>query len=107
MHESTTLQLSTIDLVTVGEQQAVDTDYLLTKISSGSLLLLNQRPQQYPQELHKVHERIIVLQGQVGIVAGETRVSAAAGQMIIVPAGLSHAYAENSDGVVAVIFGQE
>ncbi|GGC62659.1 cupin domain-containing protein [Undibacterium terreum] len=107
MHDSTSPQLKTVDLVTLGQQQPVDTDYLLTRINSGSVLLLNQRPQHYPQELHKVEERIIVLQGQVGIVAGNDRVDAACGQMILVPAGLSHAYAEDSDGVVAVIFGQE
>ncbi|HTD03871.1 cupin domain-containing protein [Undibacterium sp.] len=107
MSQPTAKQLQTIDLVALGQQQAVDTDYLLTRIVSGSLLLLNQRPQHYPQELHKVEERIIVLQGRVGITAGAHKVDAAQGQMIMVPAGLSHAYSEDSDGVVAVLFGQE
>ncbi|WP_394780196.1 cupin domain-containing protein [Undibacterium sp.] len=102
-----TALLHTIDLIALGKQQPVDTDYLLTGISAGSLLLLNQRPQHYPQELHKVQERIIVLQGRVSIIAGTQTVQASAGQMIVVPAGLSHAYAEDSDGVVAVIFGQQ
>ncbi|MES2070667.1 MAG: cupin domain-containing protein [Pseudomonadota bacterium] len=107
MNQPTALALHTIDLVALGRQQPVDTDYLLTRIAAGSLLLLNQRPQHYPQEQHKVEERIIVLQGRVGIAAGEQKADAAQGQMIVVPAGLSHAYTEDSDGVVAVIFGQE
>ncbi len=107
MNQPHAKQLQATDLVALGKQQPVDTDYLLTAISVGSLLLLNQRPQHYPQELHKVEERIIVLQGRVGIAAEEHRVDAVPGQMITVPAGLSHAYTEDSDGVVAVIFGQE
>jgi hypothetical protein len=103
MTQESRLQLT--DLVELGKQQPVDTDYALGAIQSGSLLLLNQRPQHYPQELHKVEERIIVLQGQVSICAGAETIRAAQGQMITVPPGLAHAYGEDSDGVVAVIFG--
>ncbi len=54
-----------------------------------------------------MEERIIVLQGKIGITAGNQTAAASAGQMIIVPAGLDHAYSSDSDGVVAVIFGQQ
>jgi mannose-6-phosphate isomerase-like protein (cupin superfamily) len=107
MNSSASTELQVSDLVELGQRQPVDTDFLLTRLSSGSLLLLNQRPQHYPDEQHKVQERIIVLQGRVGIRSADRSVDASAGQMILVPAGLSHAYTDDSDGVVAVIFGQE
>lgn len=97
--------LEKIDLVTLGRQQPVDTDYVLSRIGAGTLLLLNQRPQSYPSEQHTVPERIIVLQGRIGIQAGNQRVDADAGQMIVIPPGLSHSYCDDSDGVVTVIFG--
>jgi mannose-6-phosphate isomerase-like protein (cupin superfamily) len=100
---TTSLQLT--DLVALGGAQPVDTDYLLSRITQGALLLLNQKPQQYPREEHTTEERIIVLRGRVGIAADEQKVYATAGEMITVPPALGHCYTEDSDGVVAVVFG--
>lgn len=99
-------QLEKIDLRALANAQPVDTDYPLAEIGQGALLLLNQRPQAYPWECHKVQERIVVIEGRTAIVTDDgQRVDAQAGEMIIVPAGLRHAYAEDSDGAVLVLFG--
>jgi mannose-6-phosphate isomerase-like protein (cupin superfamily) len=99
--------LQVTDLIAVGNEQPVDTDYLLTRISQGALLLLNQKPQTYPEENHKTEERIIVLRGRVGIQVSSQKVYAEAGQMITVAPNCSHSYTDDSDGIVAVVFGAE
>ncbi|MBV8657231.1 MAG: cupin domain-containing protein [Burkholderiales bacterium] len=95
-----------IALASFGAQLPVDTDHLLAKLDKGSLLLLNQRPQHYPWESHGVPERIIVIEGQVGIQAENgPALRAQLGDMLVIPAGLRHAYMPDSDGVVVVLFG--
>ena len=95
-----------IDLRTLGEAQPVDVDYPIADIQQGSLLLLNQRPKGYGWECHGVAERIIVIDGEVSIVTdGEEELTAYQGEMIVIPAGLRHAYHPDSNGVVAVVFG--
>lgn len=98
-----TVQL--IDLIALGRRQAVDTDCVLSRIGDGKLLLLNLRPQTYPSEQHATIERIVVLQGRVGLCVDTQTVHAESGQMIVIPAGLVHGFSAESDGVVAVIFG--
>ncbi|WP_269531090.1 cupin domain-containing protein [Chitinimonas sp. BJYL2] len=95
-----------LDLVAIGADQPVDTDYLLAKLGAGAALLLNQRPQvSYPDERHKVQERIVVLSGSVGLIDEHgSATHASQGQMLLVPAGLGHAYHPASDGVVLVLF---
>ncbi|WP_374352140.1 cupin domain-containing protein [Chitinimonas sp.] len=95
-----------IDLRSLALAQAVDTDYPLADLSKASLLLLNQRPQHYPKEQHAVAERIVVIEGSISIVCEDGRqLDALAGEMIVIPAGLAHAYGEQSNGAVLVVFG--
>ena len=97
-----------IALAAFGTQLPVDTDHLLASVAKGSLLLLNQRPQTYPWEQHAVPERIIVIEGQVGIqTESGAALRAQLGEMLVIPPGLRHAYTPDSDGVVVVLFGGE
>ena len=97
--------LEVIDLLTVASSLGSDTDYVLSDISKGTLLLLKQKPQVYRDEQHKVEERIVVLHGRIGIRSAEKSVYANTGQMIVVAAVLEHRFTTDSDGVVVVIFG--
>ena len=98
--------LEVIDLLAVASNLETDTDYVLSHISKGTLLLLKQKPQVYCDEQHEVEERIVVLHGRVGIRSAEKSVYAHVGQMIVVAAALEHGYTADSDGVVVVIFGE-
>ena len=57
----------------------------------------------YPDEIHDFDEALLVLDGQMNLDLQGRRVQVAAGEVYIVPAGVSHAVAEGSHGTLVII----
>lgn len=91
-------------LPTTGRALPPDTDHLLAQTSPGALLLIHVPPGSYALERHAMPEYIVCLQGQLRMEAEDgERCGAAAGEMIELPAGLSHRFAADCDAVVMTL----
>jgi quercetin dioxygenase-like cupin family protein len=91
-------------LPTIGRGLTADTDHLLAQTSAGALLLICIPPGSYALERHAMPEYIVCLQGELRMEAEDGgRCSATAGEMIEVPAGLSHRFAADCDAVVMTL----
>lgn len=91
-------------LPATGRDLPADTDHLLAQTSTGALLLIHIPPGSYALERHAMPEYIVCLQGRLQMEAkGGERCSASAGEMIEVPAGLSHRFAADCDAVVMTL----
>lgn len=81
-----------------------DTDHALAQTAAGALLLIHIPPGSYAFERHAMPEYIVCLQGQLRMEAEDgERCEADAGEMIEVPAGLSHCFAADCDAVVMTL----
>ena len=91
-------------LPATGRALPADTDHLLAKTNAGALLLIHLPPGGYPLERHAMPEYIVCVQGRLAMEseAGE-RCAAMPGEMIEVPAGLSHRFATDCDAVVLTL----
>jgi quercetin dioxygenase-like cupin family protein len=87
-----------------GRQLPADADHLLAQTLPGALLLIHIPPGTYALERHAMPEYIVCLQGQLQMEAESgDRCGATAGEMIEVPAGLSHRFAADCDAVVMTL----
>jgi quercetin dioxygenase-like cupin family protein len=87
-----------------GRALAPDSDHLLARTSAGALLLIHIPPGGYALEQHATPEYIVCLNGTLKMEAeGGERCCAIAGEMIEVPAGLSHRFAVDCDAVVMTL----
>ncbi len=99
--------ITVTDLAVLGRSLAVDTDHLLTRLQDGAALLIHLAPPaDYPYESHKVEERIVCIQGKLNLeTEAGTCYALLAGQMALIPPGLRHRFAADSDGVILTLFG--
>lgn len=87
-----------------GRGLPADTDHLLAQTAAGALLLIHIPPGSYALERHAMPEYIVCLQGELRMDAeGGERCVASSGEMIEVPAGLSHRFAADCDAVVMTL----
>ncbi|HEV8689523.1 MAG TPA: cupin domain-containing protein [Ideonella sp.] len=91
-------------LPATGRTLAADSDHLVARTSPGALLLIHLPPGAYAFEHHAMPEYIVCLQGSLQMEAeGGARCSAAVGEVIEVPPGLSHRFAADCDAVVLTL----
>jgi mannose-6-phosphate isomerase-like protein (cupin superfamily) len=75
----------------------------LARVGDASLKLMRMDAQAYPDEVHAYAEGLLVLDGEMHLnVAGEA-VTVSAGQLYMVPAGVSHAVRPGSHGTLLII----
>ena len=75
----------------------------LARVGGTSLKLTRMDAQAYPDETHACAEGLLVLDGELHLdVAGEA-VTVTAGQLYMVPAGVSHAVRPGSHGTLLII----
>jgi mannose-6-phosphate isomerase-like protein (cupin superfamily) len=75
----------------------------LAGVGGASLKLTRMDGQAYPDETHACAEGLLVLDGELRLdVAGEA-VTVTAGQLYMVPAGVSHAVRPGSHGTLLII----
>jgi quercetin dioxygenase-like cupin family protein len=87
-----------------GRALKADSDHLLARTSAGAMLLIHIPPGAYALEQHAMPEYIVCLQGLLQMEAADgERCSAAVGEMIEVPPGLSHRFADDCDAVVMTL----
>lgn len=87
-----------------GRALDADSDHLLARTSTGAMLLIHIPPGAYAFEQHAMPEYIVCLNGTLKMEADDgERCSAAVGEMIEVPPGLSHRFAADCDAVVMTL----
>ena len=87
-----------------GRALEADSDHLLARTSAGALLLIHIPPGAYALERHAMPEYIVCLQGVLKMETEDGKAcSAAVGEMIEVPPGLSHRFAADCDAVVMTL----
>jgi quercetin dioxygenase-like cupin family protein len=91
--------------VELGRSFPGDCDALITRFTSGSMLLIHVPPQEgYAYEVHAAPEYIICLNGTLKMESQHGQaVSVNAGDMIEVPVGLFHRFAADSDAVILTL----
>lgn len=57
----------------------------------------------YPNEVHAFDEALLVLEGRMNLRLGDAVLAVKAGEACIVPAGVEHAVADGSYGVLLII----
>ncbi len=91
-------------LPTLGRTLPADADFLLKELQTGSLLLIHLPPGTYAFESHQTPEFIVCLEGQLIMESQEGNIQTAkTGEMIEIPIGLSHRFAENCNATVLTI----
>ena len=91
-------------LPSLGQTLLADTDFLLTKLQAGSLLLIHLPPGSYAFESHPTPEFIVCLDGQLVMESQEgNKQIAQTGEMIEIPIGLVHRFAEDCNATVLTI----
>jgi quercetin dioxygenase-like cupin family protein len=95
-----------VNLVELGNALEVDKDHVLKEFESGSLLMINLKPQEYAYEIHeKVDEMIIAFKGSFTLETENEEVTIPEGSMITVPRGIKHRFGNESNGLILVAFG--
>lgn len=76
---------------------------LLGGIGQARLKLLRMDAGAYPEEIHDQAEALLVLEGRMRLrFAGQVR-TVGAGELCLVPAGVAHAVAEGSHGILLIV----
>ncbi|MDP2368698.1 MAG: cupin domain-containing protein [Rhodoferax sp.] len=76
---------------------------LVGKAAGANFKVLRMDGSAYPAEVHAFDEALLVLEGQMNLRFDETVVPVMAGDVYIVPAGVSHAVAPGSHGTLLII----
>lgn len=81
-----------------------DTDHLLAQTLPSQLLLINITPGHYAFEQHNTTEYLLCISGQLAVeTENGLKARAEAGDMIEIPPGLKHRFADNADAVIFTI----
>ena len=86
-----------------GRKLPADTDHLLAHTAAGSLLLLHVPPGDYHHESHARIEYLVCLVGRLVLETAAGRTEAGVGEMIEIPAGVSHRFAADCDAVLLTV----
>ena len=75
----------------------------LARVGDVSLKLMRMDAQAYPDEVHAYPEGLLVLNGEMHLDVAGDAVTVTAGQLYMVPAGVSHAVRPGSHGTLLII----
>ncbi len=73
------------------------------RAGGANLKVLRMDASAYPDECHDFDEALLVLEGQMHLEIHQAVLTVRAGEVFIVPAGVPHAVAAGSSGVLVII----
>ncbi|MFC4763346.1 cupin domain-containing protein [Dyella koreensis] len=76
---------------------------VLAQFGEGRLKLLRMDAQAYPEECHDYAEGLLVLDGEMVLEIEGRTLRVGAGEIYLVPAGVSHSVGEGSYGTVLIL----
>lgn len=93
-----------IDLVQrAKEQPAAWRSTIVGKAAGANVKVLQMDGSMYDDECHDFDEALLVLDGQMNLDIGGEIITVRAGEVFLVPAGLSHGVAVGSHGTLVII----
>lgn len=94
--------VSLVDLkLAVAESEAWKSA-VLTRIGGANLKVMRMDGAPYPNESHDYPEGLLVIDGQLNLTVGAKAMTVRAGEIFIVPVGVSHAVAPGSTGTLVI-----
>ncbi|WP_051319432.1 cupin domain-containing protein [Chitinimonas koreensis] len=76
---------------------------IVGQAAGANLKVLRMDEAAYPDETHDFDEALLVIEGRMNLALGEEIAAVEAGQLCIVPAGVPHAVAPGSHGILVII----
>ena len=76
---------------------------VLGQAAGANVKVLRMDGQPYPDESHDFDEALLVLEGQMNLLIQGQPIEVGTGEVFIVPAGMPHAVAPDSHGVLVII----
>lgn len=96
--------MTKFDLKQEAQQQPVAwRSRVLGTAAGANVKVLRMDGSSYPNEVHDFVEALLVVDGQMNLEIGGQTVAVGAGEVIMVPAGQSHAVAPGSYGTLVII----
>lgn len=75
---------------------------ILTRIGGANIKVMRMDATSYPEEVHDFPEGLLVIDGQLNLTIGSENIIVKAGEIFIVPVGVSHAVAPGSTGTLVI-----
>jgi len=76
---------------------------VIGKAANANIKILRMDDNAYPNETHEYVEALLVLDGQLNLDIHDEIISVTRGEVFLVPAGVPHAVAPGSHGVLVII----
>lgn len=76
---------------------------IVGQAAGSNFKVLRMGGTEYPNEVHDFDEALLVLEGQMNLVLEDKIIQVAKGEVYIVPAGVPHAVAPGSHGVLVIV----
>ena len=93
-----------IDLVaSAGLLEMAWHSHVLGRVGGANFKVVRMDATAYPDECHDFDEALLVLEGHMNLEIQNSVVAVRAGEVFIVPAGISHAVAPGSVGTLVII----
>ena len=94
--------MSLVNLKSVVAASEAWKSLVLARIGSANLKVMRMDDATYPDESHPYPEGLLVIDGQLNLTVGAEAIIVRAGEIFIVPVGVSHAVAPGSTGTLVI-----
>ena len=94
--------MSLVDLKLAASQSEAWKSTVLAKVGGVNIKVMRMDGTPHPDESHDYPEGLLVVDGYLNLTIGQDAITVRAGEVFIVPIGISHAVAPGSTGTLVI-----
>jgi quercetin dioxygenase-like cupin family protein len=94
--------MSLIDLKFAASQSEAWNSSILARVGTANIKVMRMDGRPYPDESHNYAEGLLVIDGQLNLIIGNEAITVHAGEIFVVPEGVSHTVAPGSAGTLII-----